>query len=142
MNHTSIYSVFSRCLLNLNTKFTPIFLKITLIPHLLMFCRIKRKIKQGKDKKLRRKNPVVQSTGSPRRGGSPRQRKERSPRKKKEKPRVRLSEDTLLQGSLRRSKIIHIEDTCPSPRTLGWNNKPCIFSPFLAHFPNSINICI
>ena len=52
VNHTSIYSVFSRCLCNLNSRFTPIFLKITLIPDLLMFCRIKRKIKQGKGKNL------------------------------------------------------------------------------------------
>ena len=36
------YSVFSMCLCNLNARFTPIFQKITLIPHLLMFRRIKR----------------------------------------------------------------------------------------------------
>ena len=58
VNHTSIYSMFFRCLCNLNARFTPIFLNITLIPHLLMFCRIKRKIKQGKGKKLRRKNQL------------------------------------------------------------------------------------
>ena len=56
VNHTSIYSVFSRCLCNLNARCTPKFLKITLIPHLLIFCRIKRKIKQGKGKRLTRKN--------------------------------------------------------------------------------------
>ena len=56
MNHTSIYSMFSRCLCSLNARFTPIFLKIALIPHLLMFCRIKRKIEQGKIKKHKRKN--------------------------------------------------------------------------------------
>ena len=61
VNHTSIYSVFSRCLCNLNARFTPIFLKITLIPHLLMFYRIKRKIKQGKGKKLRRKNLLFEA---------------------------------------------------------------------------------
>ena len=55
VNHTNIDSVFSRCLCNLNARFTPIFLKITLITHFLMFCRIKRKMKQGKDKKIRRK---------------------------------------------------------------------------------------
>ena len=32
VNDTSIYSVFSMCLCNLNGRFTPIFLKITLIP--------------------------------------------------------------------------------------------------------------
>ena len=47
MNHTRIYSVFSMCLGNLNARFIPIFLKITLIPHFLMFCRIRRKIKQS-----------------------------------------------------------------------------------------------
>ena len=40
-------------LCNLNARFTPIFLKITQIPHLLMFCRIKREIKQGKGRKQR-----------------------------------------------------------------------------------------
>ena len=47
VNHTNIYCVFSMYLCNLNTRFTPIFLKITLIPHLLMFFRIRRKIKQS-----------------------------------------------------------------------------------------------
>ena len=61
VNHTSIYSVFSKCLCNLNARFTPIFLNITLIPHLLMFCRIKRKIEQGKGKKLRRKNLLFEA---------------------------------------------------------------------------------
>ena len=61
MNHTSISSVFSRFLCNLNARFTPIFLKITLIPHLLMFCKIRRKIKQGKGKNLRRNNPLFEA---------------------------------------------------------------------------------
>ena len=61
VNHTSIYSVFSKCLCNLNARFTPIFLKITLIPHLLMFFKMKRKIKQGKSKKLRRKNLLFEA---------------------------------------------------------------------------------
>ena len=61
VNHTSIYSLFSKCLCNLNARFTPIFLKITLIPHVLMFCKIKRKIKQGKGKKLRRKNLLFEA---------------------------------------------------------------------------------
>ena len=39
VNHTSIYSVFFMCLCNLNARFTPVFLKITLIPNSLMFCR-------------------------------------------------------------------------------------------------------
>ena len=47
MNHTSIYRVFFMCLCNLNARFTPIFVKITLIPHLLMFYRIREKIKQS-----------------------------------------------------------------------------------------------
>ena len=49
--------------INLNSRFTPIFLKIKVIPHLLMFCRIKRKIKQGKGKKGKKEEPVVRSTG-------------------------------------------------------------------------------
>ena len=61
MNHISIYSVFSKYLCNLNARFTSIFLNITPIPHLLMFCRIKRKIKQGKGKKLRRKNLLFEA---------------------------------------------------------------------------------
>ena len=61
VNHTSIYSVFSMCLCNLNARFTPTFLKITLIPHLLMFYKIKRKIKQGNGKKLRRKNLLFEA---------------------------------------------------------------------------------
>ena len=35
------------CLCNLNARFTPIFIKITLIPHLLIFCKIRRKIKKS-----------------------------------------------------------------------------------------------
>ena len=49
------------CLYNLNARFTHIFLNITLIPHLLMFCRIKRKIKQENEKKLRRKNLLFEA---------------------------------------------------------------------------------
>ena len=47
LNHTSIYNVFFMCLCNLNARFTLIFVKIILIPHLLIFYRIKRKIKQS-----------------------------------------------------------------------------------------------
>ena len=48
VNHTRIYSVFFCVYIcNLNARFTPIFVKITLIFHLLMFCRIIRKIKQS-----------------------------------------------------------------------------------------------
>ena len=61
VNHTSIYSVFCMYLCNLNARFTHIFLKITLIPHLLMFCWIKRKIKQGNGKKLRRNNLLFEA---------------------------------------------------------------------------------
>ena len=61
VNLTSIFNVFSMCLCNLNVIFTPIFLKNTLIPHLLMFCKIKGKIKQGKGKKLRRKNLLFEA---------------------------------------------------------------------------------
>ena len=43
----SIYRVFCMYFCNLNTRFTPIFLKISLIPYFLMFCRIRRKIKQS-----------------------------------------------------------------------------------------------
>ena len=35
----SIYSMFLRCLCNLNARFTPLCAKITLIPHLCEFCR-------------------------------------------------------------------------------------------------------
>ena len=38
----SICSVFYKYFCNLNARFTAIFLKITLIPHLLMFCKNRR----------------------------------------------------------------------------------------------------
>ena len=38
----SIYRVFCMYFCNLNARFTPIFIKIKLIPHLLMFCRNRR----------------------------------------------------------------------------------------------------
>ena len=38
------------CSCNLNARFIPIFVNITLIFHLLMFCRIRRKIKQSDGK--------------------------------------------------------------------------------------------
>ena len=106
VNHTSIYSVFSKCLCNLNARFTHIFLKITLIPHLFMFCRIKRKIKQGKRKKLRRTKRTVRSTGLSRQGGSPRRREGFGATKEKQEkeeasglPRQRvLGKDTLCRG--------------------------------------------
>ena len=47
MNLISIYGVFCMYFCNLNARFTSIFLKITSIPHLLMFCRTRRKIKQS-----------------------------------------------------------------------------------------------
>ena len=100
VNHTSIYSVLCMYLFNLNARFTPIFLKITLIPYLLMFCKIKRKIKQGNGKKLRRKNLHFATTRrftkvkkpSPRQRGPPRQ---RSLRRDEE---VRQGEDILRLG--------------------------------------------
>ena len=61
VNHTGIYNMFSMCLCNLNARFTHIFLNIILIPHLLRFCTIKRQIKQGKGKKLRRKNLLFEA---------------------------------------------------------------------------------
>ena len=42
-----IYRVFFMYFCNLNVIFTLIFLKITLIHNLLMFCKIRRKIKQS-----------------------------------------------------------------------------------------------
>ena len=45
VNHSNIYSVLFMWLCNLNARFTLIFLKITLILNLLMFCKIKREIK-------------------------------------------------------------------------------------------------
>ena len=47
------------CLGNLNARFTPIFLKITLIPHLLMFCRIRRKIKQSDERNQVKKKLLI-----------------------------------------------------------------------------------
>ena len=47
VNLISIYSVFCMYFCNLNARFTPVFLKITLIPHLLMFCRTRTKIKHS-----------------------------------------------------------------------------------------------
>ena len=84
------------CLCNLNARFTPIFLKITLIPHFLMFCRIKRKIKQGKGKNLRRKNLLFKALvcrGEEARQGEEKASPQQSPSKKKMKPRVRLNEE-------------------------------------------------
>ena len=84
---------FFRCLCNLNARFTPIFLKITRIPHLLMFCRIKRKIKQGKGKKLRRKNLLFRFSKEVCQGEE-----KASLCKQKNKPRVHLSVDTFHRG--------------------------------------------
>ena len=71
VNHTSIYIMFFMCLGNLNARCTPIFVKITLILHLLMFCRIRRKIKQSDGRnQVKRK-----SVASLRRCGSPLQRR-------------------------------------------------------------------
>ena len=62
MNHTSIYSVFFMCLCNLKARFTPVFLKITLIPHLLMFCRIRKKIKQNDGRNQVKRNLLIYSS--------------------------------------------------------------------------------
>ena len=59
VNHTSIYMVFFMYLCNLNARFTPIFIKITLIPHLLMFCKHWKKIKQRNRKNLSKKNHLL-----------------------------------------------------------------------------------
>ena len=70
--------------------------KITLIPHLLMLCKIKSKIKQGKGKKLRRKNLMFEALVQ---GAEVCQGEERaSLHKQKKKPWVRLGEDTLHRG--------------------------------------------
>ena len=61
VNRISIYIVVLMCLCNLNARFMPIVLKIALIPHLLIFCRIRRKIKHGKGKNLRRKNMMFEA---------------------------------------------------------------------------------
>ena len=89
VNHTSIFRVFSRFLCNIKARFTPIFLKITLIPHLLMFCKIRRKIKQGKSKNLRRNNPLFKALvcrGEEVRQGKEKASSQRSPSKQKKKP--------------------------------------------------------
>ena len=39
VNHIRIYSMFLVCLCNLNARFIPLFLSITLIPHSCEFCR-------------------------------------------------------------------------------------------------------
>ena len=39
VNCISIYSMFLRCLCNLNARFTPLCVNITLTPHLCEFCR-------------------------------------------------------------------------------------------------------
>ena len=83
VNLISICSMCFKCLCNLNARFTSIFLKITLIPHLLLFCRIRRRIKQSegrnqvKRKWLNYSSLILQGEGkaSPRRGVSPRKRK-------------------------------------------------------------------
>ena len=47
VNLITICSMCFMCLCNINVRFTYIFLKIKLILHLLMFCRIRRRIKQS-----------------------------------------------------------------------------------------------
>ena len=47
VNLITICSMCFMCLCNINVRFTNIFLKIKLILHLLMFCRIRRRIKQS-----------------------------------------------------------------------------------------------
>ena len=53
VNHTSIYSVFFMCLCNLNARFTPIFLKITLIPICLCFAGMERKSSKEREKSIK-----------------------------------------------------------------------------------------
>ena len=51
MDRISIYRVFCMYFCNLNARFKPIFLKIALFPHLLMFCRNIKYNKQRKGQK-------------------------------------------------------------------------------------------
>ena len=47
VNLVSIFSMIFMCLCNLNARFTPISLKKSLIPHSLVFYKIRRKTKQS-----------------------------------------------------------------------------------------------
>ena len=67
VNHTSIYSVFSLFLCNLNARFTPIFLKITLIPICLCFVGIESKASKEEGKKSKKVEVVLEGIASPRR---------------------------------------------------------------------------
>ena len=108
------------CLCNLNARFTSIFLKITLIPHLLMFCRIRRRIKQSEGRnQVKRKwlsyNSLLrqgEGKASPRRGGSPRKRKgfaATRPKRAKKRPRVHQGKEA--SSSPRRRRLCLCEDS-------------------------------
>ena len=129
MNHTSIYRVFSMCLCNLNARFTPIFLNITLIPHLLMFCKIKRKIKQENEKKLRRKNLLFEALNH---HGEEVCQGEGCFAAVKPEPNKRepLGFAKAKEGHNKRQL-----SGSPWRRISEWNNKLFILSPSLAHFP-------
>ena len=90
VNHTSIYRVFFMCLCNLNARFTPVFLKITLIPQLLMFCMHGKKSKQIKGKNLSKKNHILSEALVHRGNGVCSLRQSSSPRRRKRFTAVKL----------------------------------------------------
>ena len=85
---------------NLNARFAPIFLKITLIPHLLMFCWNRKNQAKKREKRARKKN-LPRSTASSRQSGSLRQRNSFVEAKlktgEKKRSQVRLGEAGLRE---------------------------------------------
>ena len=125
---------------NLNAIFTPVFLKITLIPHLLMFWRIRRKIKQSDGRnQVKRK---LMSCSLPWRRGSPLRRKgfaTMTPKKAKLMPWVRRSEDTLCHSEaiLRRSEGSIDQKTAlgfAKAKDDGLDQQTTIFDPIISPF--------
>ena len=57
MNHISIYSLFLRCLCNLNARFTPLYVNITLTD-LCEFCRDESKVSKEEDKQSKKVEPA------------------------------------------------------------------------------------
>ena len=112
VNLISIYSLFCMYFCNLNARFTPIFLKITLIPHLLMFCRTRRKIKQNEERNQVKRKLLSCSRLLAAAKGSPLRKKgftAGKPKKAKLMSRVHNNKDTLRcsEDTLRCSEEVH-----------------------------------
>ena len=58
VDFVSICSVFYMYFCNLNARFTPIFLNIILIPHLLIFAGIESKVSKEEGKKSKKTEPT------------------------------------------------------------------------------------